>query len=68
MVLSTVADMATPETFALPRPIMSVSSVLQAEILSGEFVPSGLFSNSFGFVGTQGSSGNVIVTTPKLDS
>lgn len=32
----------------------------------GEFVPSGLFSNSVGFLGTQGSSGNVFVTTPKL--
>ena len=32
----------------------------------GEFVPSGLFSNSVGFAGTQGSSGNVFVTTPKL--
>ena len=30
----------------------------------GEHNPSGLFTNSFGFVGTQGRSGNVFVTTP----
>ena len=29
--------------------------------------PSGIFSNSFGFVGSQGNAGNVIVTTPKLE-
>jgi len=29
--------------------------------------PSGLFSNSFGSFGTQGNSGNVVVTTPRLD-
>ena len=29
--------------------------------------PSGLFSNSFGAFGTQGNSGNVVVTTPRLE-
>ncbi len=32
----------------------------------GEFNPSGLFSNAFGFFGTQGSSGNIRITTPLL--
>jgi filamentous hemagglutinin family protein len=32
----------------------------------GQFVPSGFFSNSVGFFGTQGHSGNVFVTTPSL--
>ena len=31
------------------------------------FQPSGLFSNSFGFLGSEGNAGNVIVTTPKLE-
>jgi filamentous hemagglutinin family protein len=32
----------------------------------GEFNPSGFFTNSLGFFGTQGSAGNIFVTTPKL--
>ena len=32
----------------------------------GIFQPSGIFSNSFGEVGTQGGSGNIFVTTPRL--
>jgi large exoprotein involved in heme utilization and adhesion len=31
------------------------------------FSPSGIFSNSFGFLGSQGNAGNVIVTTPNLE-
>ena len=34
---------------------------------TGSDAPSGLFSNSFGSFGTQGSSGDVVVTTPRLD-
>lgn len=33
----------------------------------GSFQPSGLFSNSFGELGSQGSAGNVVVTTPRLE-
>ena len=31
------------------------------------FQPSGLFSNSFGFLGSQGNAGDVIVTTPTIE-
>jgi filamentous hemagglutinin family protein len=33
----------------------------------GTFSPSGLFSNSFGFFGSLGDAGNIIVTTPRLE-
>ena len=33
----------------------------------GKFEPSGLFSNSFGDLGSHGNAGNIAVTTPRLD-
>src|SRR5262249_37512766 len=34
---------------------------------NGSDRPSGIFSNSFGNLGTQGNAGDVVITTPRLD-
>jgi filamentous hemagglutinin family protein len=64
-VTSTVSDFNAGDIRVTATDHVSLIGVSGANPL-GVVVPSGFFSNSLGFSGTQGSSGNVFVTTPKL--